>query len=292
MGGFLFIDKAKGDTSFKCVAVLRKLMNVRRIGFAGTLDPLASGLMLLAIGEATKLLHYLEKMDKIYDVDITLGAESDTYDAEGKIIPFENAREPAREEIEKMISEHFTGLVLQVPPSYSAIKINGKPAYQMARANKEVKMVARTVNFYWIEVLEYEWPQLKIRVNCGSGTYMRSLAFDLGRRLGCGGYVNNLRRLKIADFSVADAVPLARLDSKNVKDHLIVPEKIFKDWTQIFLDDNDYAILSNGGDVSYKESFGGSDMLAIYKGYCVGVLEIFKGRLKFKKKFNPEPSND
>ncbi len=217
------IDKPKGVPSFRCVAVLRRLTGVRRIGFAGTLDPLASGLMILAVGRpATRQLGNLTKMDKVYDVEIELGKVSDSYDADGKIECIKNLDEKSfikklnKNYIQEVLEENFSGERLQQPPVFSAIQIGGKRAYALARQNKEVKLEPRKVVFHSITVLSYLWPVLALRVHCGSGTYIRSLAHDLGEILGCGGYVKELRRIKVGSFDVADAVGLAQLNAENV----------------------------------------------------------------------------
>lgn len=235
MHGFLLIDKPADVPSFRCVAVLRRLTGIRRIGFAGTLDPLATGLMILAIGrESTRELGNLSKLDKVYEVLIELGKVSDTYDAKGKIsVPlFSNgtllgnsalpsngehaAEPPTLSNIKKLLKENFEGEQMQMPPIYSAIQIGGKRAYALARQNKEVKLELRRVNFYETEVLSFEWPQLRLRVHCSSGTYIRSLAHDLGQLLQCGGYVKELRRLKVGEFSVSDAIKLEDLTLEKV----------------------------------------------------------------------------
>jgi tRNA pseudouridine55 synthase len=190
MIGFLFIDKAKGEASFNGVTTLRKLLSQRRIGFAGTLDPLATGLMIYAIGDATKLLTYLDKSDKVYETVVHLGGVSSTYDAAGKVEVNAGCPEPTRRQIEKLLEDYFTGEIHQTPPVFSAIKVKGKPAYSYARKGKEIELKSRKVSIFEIEIVTYSWPLLRLRVHCSSGTYIRSIAHDLGKMLGCGGYVD------------------------------------------------------------------------------------------------------
>lgn len=296
MNGFLFIDKPKGLTSFSCLRGLRKVCNMKRLGFLGTLDPLATGLMIYAVGEATKLISFLEGMDKVYDVWIELGAKSTTYDAEGELTVKKNPRKPGRVEIEEMLEEEFLGERMQVPPAYSAIQIGGKRAYALARKGEKVELKSRKVVFYDLKLKSYSWPMLRISVHCSSGTYIRSLAHDLGEKLGCYGYVKDLRRTKIGSYSIKDAVKYDDLNEVNYRNYIISPQDMLKDWLQIDLSDSDYKVLASGGFVGEKlgvENGAGvgdlpvaSPILALYRGQCVGVLERHKGKLKFKKKFN------
>lgn len=299
--GFFLIDKPKRVTSFYVVKALRKILNMKKMGFAGTLDPLASGLMIVAVGEATKLLAGLEGLDKVYDVDIFFGAHSETYDAEGPIhkmpvgeLMLQNP--PTRSQIEKIIEDHFLGERLQQPPIYSAIQIEGKRAYDLARKGKKVELKKRKVHFFDIQVKHFSWPILKCQVHCSSGTYIRSFAHDLGQILGCGGYVHELRRTQIGTHLIKNAVSLEGEGRAELKDaltpfnfqhHLLKPEEFFSDWQQYNLTPKDYEFLAVGGFVENRPGFTRGPILAIYENKCVGVLELsHNGQLKFAKKFN------
>ena len=213
--GFILIDKLAGITSHDVVLKLRKITKIKKIGHAGTLDPMATGLLILGIGrKATKKLSFFQKLDKEYLVKIKLGAVSDTFDAEGKIKEIEVKEIPSLEKIKKVLKE-FEGEIEQIPPLFSAKKIKGKKAYELARKGIKVNLLPQKVKIYQIEILNYKFPYLEIKVNCSSGTYIRSLANDIGKRLGCGGYVEKLRRTKIGDFSVENAIKLKDLSSKN-----------------------------------------------------------------------------
>jgi len=283
MIGFLLIDKVQGEASFDGVKALRKLLNERRIGFAGTLDPLATGLMIYAIGEATKLLTYLEKSDKVYETAVHLGAVSSTYDAVGEIQTNAGSPQPTRKQIEKILEDYFTGEIDQTPPVFSAVKIQGKPAYKYARKGEEIEMKSRKVSIFEIEILSFVWPILKLRVHCSSGTYIRSLAHDLGKMLGCGGYVEELRRVKIGHRNVKDAVLMATLDPANIVKFMKKPEELFSDWTQMELNEREYEVLRNGGTVQKEVEVVSGPILALYGGRCVGVLRSEQGILKFEK---------
>ena len=249
------------------------------------LDPAATGLMIFAIGESTKLISYLEKTKKTYEAEICLGAVSDTYDADGEIMKAKDPRIPSNKEMEKVIKTKFTGEIMQAPPAYSAIQIDGKRAYELARKNKKLNMAKRPVNVYEIGILSYDWPLLKLRIFCGSGTYIRSIAHDLGQELKCGGYVKELRRFSIGDFSLANA---KKIDEAGIAD-VMAPQEMLKDAFIVELENAEYELLSKGGFIDHKSvSAAGNKVpiLAIYKSKCVGALEIREGKFKFAKKFN------
>lgn len=258
---------------------------MKRIGFVGTLDPLATGLMIFALGESTKLITFLEKTDKEYEAVVRFGAESDTYDADGKIKAVKDPGKPLRKEIEKILKSDFTGEIMQAPPVYSAIQIEGKRAHELARKNKKVVLKKRPVKIQRIKILSYKWPVLKLKVKCGSGTYIRSLAHDLGKKLKCGGYIEDLRRLSVGDFKVKNA---KKIDDVSEKD-ILSAKKIFPHAFNVELTEKDYKFLSAGGFIDHKDvvtAGGESLILTFYKGICVGVLEIRRGKFKFAKKFN------
>lgn len=209
--GILLIDKPANMTSFGVVARVRRRLSEEvgkrvKVGHTGTLDPFATGLMILVIGKATKRAGEFSKLDKVYEATITLGKESTTGDPEGDITEVDD-RMPTKEEIEETL-RHFTGEIQQIPPIFSAIKIDGQRAYKLARDGKEVEMPIRTITVHSLELLDYSYPEVKIRTHVSSGTYIRTLAKDIGDSLATGAYCSELRRTKIADFSVADAVAL------------------------------------------------------------------------------------
>ncbi len=204
INGILLVDKPKDISSFAALKILKKNLNIKKIGHAGTLDPLATGLLIVCIGKATKLVKYFEKFEKEYIANIHFGITTDTYDAEGKTIS--ESQVELTPEIIKNVLLTFKGQIEQMPPIYSAIKIKGKPAYKYAREGKEVELKKRVVNIYEIELLNFVSPFCEIRVKCSKGTYIRSLAYDLGQMLGCGGHIKDLRRTKAGIFSIEQAV--------------------------------------------------------------------------------------
>ncbi|MCD6085531.1 tRNA pseudouridine(55) synthase TruB [bacterium] len=219
--GFLFIDKPKGISSFDVIKYLRKITQIKKIGHAGTLDPFASGLLIVGIGkEATKLLENFLKKEKIYLAEIEIGKITETYDTEGKII-FEdqNLNPISLKEIKKTLSL-FVGELYQVPPKFSAKKINGKRAYEFARAGKKIKLSPQKVKIFYVKILKYKWPILKIETKVSSGCYIRSLAYDIGQKLRRGAYLKNLKRIQIGKINLKEAVPLKKLNSSNWQNFL------------------------------------------------------------------------
>lgn len=206
MNGLLLINKPTGITSFDCIRSLRKSTRVKKIGHAGTLDPAASGLMLMLFGSACKQAEQFSKLNKTYVAEITLGATSTTGDREGEITVTSDRR-PALAEIE-IVLQSFVGEITQTPSIYSAIKINGQEAYKLARKGQQPDMPSRKVTVHSIKMLEYEYPIVKIEADVSSGTYIRSLAADIGEKLGTGAYLSNLVRTRVGEYSLDKAVEL------------------------------------------------------------------------------------
>lgn len=213
--GFLLVDKPIGWTSSDLVQSFKKYLPKKtKIGHAGTLDPLATGLMIIGISRsATKQFNQLLKKEKTYLTEIDLSAYSETDDAEGPLdkLNLEGKDIPSVEEVESLIEEQFIGKIKQIPSKYSAIKINGKRSYELARYGKEVEVPEREVEIYHISVLDYKFPILVLEVKCSAGTYIRTLGRDIGTALGFRGYLQSLRRTKISNFDVTDAVTIEEI---------------------------------------------------------------------------------
>jgi tRNA pseudouridine55 synthase len=224
MEGFLYVDKPEGWTSFDVVNYVRKMVanlenkkprNVK-VGHTGTLDPAATGLLVLCVGKNyTKKVPELIKQDKTYEVEITLGKTSTTADKEG-VITVTSTKKPSFKEIEKAV-ESFIGEIDQLPPIYSAIKIDGKRAYDLARSGKKVEMQSRKVNIISIVDIRYEYPVISFKTRVGSGTYIRSLAVDIGEKLGTGAYMSNLKRTSIGDVTIEQALAKSDLTPENLQ---------------------------------------------------------------------------
>jgi len=202
------VYKPKGPTSHDVVDEIRKLTGVQKVGHAGTLDPLASGVLVMAVGrEATKRLDTLKNNDKEYRAVIELGATSATDDKEGPVNKHIVARRPRLDDIQKILSS-LTGNIKQTPPAYSAVHVAGERAYKLARQKKDVILAPRSVEIKSIKLVRYEWPELEIKVITGPGVYIRALARDIGERLGVGGYLKELERTRVGDYTLEKTVKI------------------------------------------------------------------------------------
>lgn len=214
--GVLNVDKPSGMTSRDVVdLVARVLPRKTKAGHAGTLDPLASGVLVVCVGSATRLIEYVQRMPKTYRAVIRLGARSDTLDADGEIVETDHPPIPAEAAVRKALKAQV-GVIQQLPPQYSALKVNGKRAYDLARAGQEATLAARPVRIDRIDLVAYTWPQLEIVVNCGSGTYIRSIARDVGEALGCGGLIEVLVRTRVGPFEQSEAIDPRTLTSEAI----------------------------------------------------------------------------
>ncbi len=235
--GFLLIDKTPGPTSHDVVARVRQTLHLRRIGHTGTLDPFASGLLILCIGCATRLAEYFLHRDKVYRFDLILGAVSDTYDHTGHISPFAGSRSPDKlteSEIYDTLKE-FTGDIEQTPPIYSAVKVRGKHLYEYARAGESVEIAARKIHVYDLKLIEFAPPVLALEAHVSSGTYIRSLGNDIGERLGVGAYLNSLRRIAIGHLGIKDAISLEVFEKSagQINKGWLSIKEAFADWGQV-----------------------------------------------------------
>lgn len=237
ISGVLVVDKPIGLTSHDVVQVIRKGTNIRRAGHTGTLDPRASGVLVVLVGPAVRLSEYVSASDKRYQAIIRLGASTDTYDADGRITS--TAPVNVTEEQFTEALKTFVGEIEQVPPPYSAIKVKGRHAYDMARDGEEVDLAPRKIQVYNLELLEWDAPEAVVDVYCSSGTYVRSLAHDLGEKLGCGAHLVGLRRTKSGRFTLRDATPLRKLreafEAGNWYQYLIPAAEALSDWPAIEL---------------------------------------------------------
>lgn len=209
--GFFIIDKPQGITSFGVIARLRKIFNVRKIGHAGTLDPLATGILVVAVGKATKQLKNYVGLDKEYEAEMKFGWVSDTDDSTGKLVERE-CKVFSIEQLEKVLMS-FVGDIEQIPPQFSALKVAGQRAYKLARKGQKVELKPRKVHIYTLELLDFSWPFARIRVSCSTGTYIRALIRDIGSHIGCGAVMTALRRTKVGEYTLDQAVSLDKVDN-------------------------------------------------------------------------------
>ncbi len=210
VSGALIVDKPVGLTSHDVVQIIRRGTGIRRSGHTGTLDPRASGVLVVLLGPAVRLSEWIASSDKRYMATLRLGTATDTYDAEGRVTD-EQACPDLSEERFREVLQQFVGEIEQVPPPYSAVRVKGKRAYQLARRGESVELKPRKIQVYELELLEWAPPEVVIEVYCSSGTYIRSLAHDIGRALGCAAHLVGLRRTQSGRFTLRDAVPLQRL---------------------------------------------------------------------------------
>jgi tRNA pseudouridine55 synthase len=276
ISGVLVIDKPVGMTSHDVVQVVRKGTNLRRAGHTGTLDPRASGVLIVLVGPAVRLSEYVSASDKRYQAVITLGKTTDTYDEDGK----QTSTAPVtvtEEQFEKELMT-FVGDIEQVPPPYSAVKVQGRKAYEMAREGEEVDLAPRIISVFSLELLEWAPPEVVIDIFCSSGTYVRSLANDLGERLGCGATLTGLRRTKSGRFTLRDAVPLRKLNEAFADgtwyQYLIPAAEALSDWPAVELNSEQLEAVRHGNRVPAEGTVGNKARGISQQGELVALLEL------------------
>jgi tRNA pseudouridine55 synthase len=287
VSGVLVIDKPIGMTSHDVVQIIRRGTGIRRAGHTGTLDPRASGVLVVLIGPAVRLSEYVSASDKRYQATIRLGSSTDTYDAEG-VVTSSGSIENITEDQFVDTLQTFIGEIEQVPPPYSAVKVQGRKAYEMAREGEEVELAPRKIQVYSLDLLEWDSPEAVVDVFCSSGTYVRSLANDLGAALGCGAHLVGLRRTKSGRFTLRDAVPLRRLQESftagNWYKYLIPAAEALGDWPSVELDADQVELIRHGhrvpaGPDSEDWARGISE-----QGDLVALLELDKDTMEWQPK--------
>ena len=213
--GLLNLNKPIGATSRDVVNRISRPLRKIKVGHAGTLDPLASGVLVVCVGAATRLIEYVQRMPKTYRATIRLGATSDTLDADGQVVEMVDPPRPTEAQVRAALMTQV-GTIEQMPPQFSALKVAGQRAYDLARAGQSVELAARPVEVYRIELRAYAWPRLEVEIDCGSGTYIRSIARDVGESLGCGGLIEVLTRTRIGPFCYEDAIDAEGLTRESI----------------------------------------------------------------------------
>ena len=246
INGWLILDKPVGVTSTHAVSRLKRIFNARKAGHAGTLDPLASGILPVAFGEATKTVPFVQDGEKAYRFTVRWGAETDSDDSEGAITRTSEER-PAPDQIVALLPR-FIGTIMQTPPAYSAIKINGERAYDLARDGEEVNLAPRPVTIHALDLVRADENEAVLEAQCGKGTYVRAIARDLGRLLGCFGHVVALRRTRVGPFTEEDAVSLPELEAEDAQpfEELLSVEAGLSEVTCIVVDRDGAARLRRG----------------------------------------------
>ncbi len=246
--GFLNIDKPQGITSTDVVRVVKRTARQKRVGHGGTLDPMATGVLPIAVGNATRLLEYLlEEERKAYTATIRLGITTDSDDAEGAVIG-ESAIPPLDPALLESVLSQFRGAIEQVPPQYAAIRVDGKRMYEYAREGKHIELPARPITIEQLELLAWDAQQLTIAVDCSKGTYIRAIARDIGALLGCGAHLTALRRTRAGAFDLSNSIPLAELDQQPeaLAAALLPPQAALANWPLITVNDPLVADLRMG----------------------------------------------
>lgn len=278
MFGFLNIYKPKGITSHDVVSILRRITKIKQIGHTGTLDPFAEGVLPICIGKATRLIEYLND-DKAYTGTVQLGNSTTTYDLEGEEVNFSD-KKVTLEEIEAAL-EDFRGEIEQLPPIYSAIKVNGKKLYEYARSGQEVKIEPRKVNISKLEILEYDDTTrcLTIQIECSKGTYIRSIANDLGEKLGTYGHLTKLVRIKAGQFYIKDSINLEQLQTKeNVEKFLIYPlEKL--NYSTYEINNLEKTKILNGVAIKPSANYSENDIVLLTENNKLLAVTIMTGGL-------------
>ena len=284
--GILLLDKPIGPTSHDAVARVRRAAGLRRVGHAGTLDPLASGLLLLGLGPAARFLEYLVGQDKTYETTVRLGQSTTTYDAEGEV----TAERPVDVSAAQLAAalDAFRGPIRQRVPPHSAVKRDGRPLYESARRGQIVELPEREVVIHALDLLAFDPPLVTLRVACSSGTYIRSLAHDLGAALGSGGHVAALRRTAVGAFAVAGAVPLDALTPESVAAALLPPEAAVQHLPRIEVGESEAIRLSLGQRLPAAADAPPGDVAAFGpSGRFLGVVEIDGDVIRPRKMLGP-----
>lgn len=287
--GILNVNKEKGISSARVVSLVRRALDMKKIGHTGTLDLEASGVLPIVVGKATRVSDYMMTKDKVYETELILGAKTDTLDAAGEIIA-RSDKEVTKEEFLKVMNT-FRGEIEQIPPMYSALKVDGKKLYDLAREGIEIERKKRKVNIYDIELLDFAFPRATIRVTCSKGTYIRTLVDDIGEKLGTLAYVNELKRVRVGDFDVKDAIKsedLLVIPKEDLIKKLYPIDSALKDFDKMVLDKKNLENLVNGQVVEVDKNYG--KIIRVYAGDdFVGLGNNFdqdgKNFLKMEKVF-------
>ena len=288
--GIINVYKEKGFTSFDVVAKLRGILKTKKIGHTGTLDPDAEGVLPVCIGRATKVCNILTDKDKVYEAVMLLGVETDTQDTSGEILkelPVDISEDRVKEAVLSFVGEYA-----QVPPMYSALKVNGKKLYELAREGKTVERKARNVEIFSIDILEMELPRVRMSVHCSKGTYIRTLCHDIGQKLGCGGCMEKLLRTKVGIFELKDTLKLAEIDQLAkeglVEEKIISVDDLFDEYPKVWIKPAFDVVVHNGNRVE-KRMFGekletNMERLRVYdsKNVFIGIYEFSNERKDYK----------
>lgn len=273
--GLLNIDKPQGITSHDVVAAVRRGTGIKKVGHAGTLDPIATGVLIICVGNATRLSQYVMDHDKVYHATLRLGIDTDTYDVEGTIVQT-SENTISQNEVEAILPK-FRGDVQQIPPMYSAIKKDGKKLYELAREGKTIEREPRPVTIHELDIMRWDFPEVDLHVKCTAGTYIRSLAHDIGQETGLGGHLTALRRVSSGDFHVEDAVELDTLKAAfadGTWKHYLRPGEIaVRTMHRLDLSTEQVKIVQNGGFIPRQSSDATLASVFNEQGDLIAIME-------------------
>lgn len=277
VSGVLVVDKPVGLSSHDVVQIVRRGTGIRRAGHTGTLDPRASGVLVVLIGPAVRLSEFVSAEDKRYQATIRMGSSTDTYDSEGVPSGPEVEVDVSREKFDEIL-QSYVGEIEQVPPAYSAVKVQGKKAYEMARRGEEVELAPRIIQVHSLELLEWEPPEVVVDVHCSSGTYVRSLANDIGEDLGVGAHLVGLRRTKSGHFTLRDAVSMRQLrddfETGAWAKSLIPAAEALGDWKTVEVSEDELKTLANGNRIPIQKGDTGLARAISLEGELVAIIEV------------------
>ena len=287
MNGIIILDKPVGKTSHDMVYTMRQLTGIKKVGHTGTLDPMATGVLPVCIGNATKVADMLTLSDKCYIAELILGMTTDTQDADGEVLT-ECEVSCTEDEIRSVINS-FVGEIEQIPPMYSAIKQNGKKLYELARKGIEVERKSRKVTINSIDILEINGERVTIKVSCSKGTYIRTLCEDIGIKLHVGAYMNTLRRVKTGPFTIDESHTVKELnllkDAGNIDSVLIPVDRMFMEYPEIILNPKQVKSITNGVQMTYNGKEEQSYRVYDENKKFLCISKIVNGRLKLEKSF-------
>ena len=255
MNGIVIVDKPQGWTSQDVVSKLRGALHTKRIGHGGTLDPMATGVLPVFVGRATRAVEFFEHAEKTYEAELLLGVLTDTEDTSGTVLETRPVS-VTEAQLEKAL-ERFRGQIQQVPPMYSALKVNGQKLYDLARKGREVERQSRTITIYKLELLGFDGSKAKLLVHCSKGTYIRTLCKDIGLALGCGGCMATLRRVAAGSYTAQEAIPLSQLvESDDPAQYLQPVDSMFTQYPAVTLTENQEKRCRNGGSFTFPGENG------------------------------------
>lgn len=278
MDGILNINKAAGMTSHDVVAKVRKILQQQRVGHAGTLDPAARGVLPICVGQGTRVAEYLSASGKAYQAEIIFGVVTDTYDAEGTIVRTASIEQLTLAQIEATLL-CFLGRQMQMPPQYSAIKLQGQPAYKRVRAGEAIELEPRPIEIMSLEVITWNSPRLTLAIECSKGTYIRSLAYDLGEQLSCGAHLGALERTRSGPFSLSESIRLTQLaeavTAGNVEAYLCPVDRVLQDYPALHLDAFTVERVLHGNAFRYEIDVPTADLARVYApdGHFLAIAE-------------------